>query len=104
MSRLAAVGGGVAAAWAALTLVICGPMNYELGAAKELFTLALIAGAVAAGVLLRRGRWRAGVLLTVCLLALLALSFRPVYVEHVALAPWGLVPHRHTLWDLGHVH
>ncbi|HUR54120.1 MAG TPA: hypothetical protein VMZ71_08310 [Gemmataceae bacterium] len=74
--------------------------------------LGIIAPALVCGVLLgafceavreiRKGRTRMGVWLLVVALLLLACSFAPVYERH--WTPRERDWHRHTLWELGHVH
>lgn len=96
---------GLAAAGGAIILLACGAGSSEPPLAKELFALSLVAQAAFAVVLLRRGhRWPGAVVAVVCVI-LLALSFLPVYVRHYY--PWGADGgsyHRHTIWELGHVH
>ena len=85
----------------ALVLLVCGFGSGEPPLAKELFALSLVAQIAFAVVLFRRGhRWPTAVVAVVCVV-LFVLSFLPVYVHHYT--PWG-TDHRHTVWELGHVH
>jgi hypothetical protein len=54
--------------------------------------------------LLRERRMASGLVLIVLVVILLASSARPWYAEHST--PWedDPFPHRHSLWELGHVH
>ena len=83
-------------------MLVCGPLSFDLILARELFALCLATVAVTATVLFRRGSPRLALLAVVVMAILLLLSLRPVYVEH--WTPWNGTSHRHTLWELGHVH
>jgi ABC-type uncharacterized transport system permease subunit len=47
-------------------------------------------------------RVRVGVVIILLAIALLVCSFMPWYGKHGT--PWERQSHRHTLWELGHVH
>jgi hypothetical protein len=52
--------------------------------------------------LLMARRFISAAVASFCLALLLVLSFQPWYVEH--WTPWEEESHRHTIWELGHVH
>jgi hypothetical protein len=97
LSSLAATSG-------AIILLACGAGSVEPPFARELFALSLVAQTAFAVVLFRRGHRRPAAMVAAVCAILLAFSFLPVYVRHYT--PWGLNgdPHRHTIWELGHVH
>ena len=94
-------------AWGVLGVAaaVLGVIGYATSAGRtpgELFALPLVLQVVCATALAWRGRWReAGVLGSACAV-LLVVSLLPIYVPHWALEDGA--PHRHTIWELGHVH
>ena len=103
MNKLVIVVGSIAGAGGSLILLVCGPpLSLDLPLAMPLFSLCLAIVAIASGVLFWRGSVWPAVIALIVMLALLLLSFRPVYAEH--WVPWENSSHRHMLWELGHVH
>lgn len=96
--------GGIALASEGLVLLVSGLFSIELPFTRSAFCLSLVAALVAAGVLSRRGQLLPAVLIVAFAASFLFLSFGPWYVEHWTPGPTGGSVHRHTLWDLGHVH
>lgn len=96
--------GGIALASGGLLLLVSGLLSVELSFTPLVFCLSLVAALVAAGALSRRGQRLPAVLIVAFVTSFLFLSFGPWYVEHAALGPAAFSTHRHTLWELGHVH
>ncbi len=93
----------LAAGGGAFILLVCGPISYDLLLAREAFAICLAILTVSAVALFRQGHRYHAALALVVMVTLLWLSFRTVYVRH--WTPWdGGHSHRHTMWDLGHVH
>jgi hypothetical protein len=87
------------AASGVIILVVCGLFSFELPLARYSFALSLGTVALAAVSLLWQGKWFLAGLVVLAFLALLRLSFLPVYVNHwVPRGGW----HRHTIWEVGH--
>lgn len=103
MTQWPAVVGTVATVAAGLILLACGPFSGEPApTAVPVFALCQVAEGVSAVAFLRRGRWLPAGLALVAAAVLVYLSLLPVYAEH--WTPWSAEPHRHTLWEIGHVH
>lgn len=96
--------GGIALTSGGLVLLVSGPFSREVPFARSVFCLSLIAALVAAGALSHRKQWLPAGLLVAFAANFLFLSFGQWYVEHWTPGPTGGSVHRHTLWELGHVH
>ena len=83
-------------------LIVSGPLSIELRFARELFALCLVIEAVVSVRWFRRGQRGLAILVAATAVTLLVLSMLPIYVQHST--PWEHASHRHTIWELGHVH
>ena len=104
MARWPVAAGVVASTGASLILLACWLVPYDPPMVKEVFAACLVADVVAAAGLCRRCRWAAASLTLAAGVILLLLSLLPAYVEHAVPVRGRFTHHRHTLWQLGHVH
>jgi hypothetical protein len=73
-------------------------------AAPPLLAVGLAALTVGSAILFWRRRFGYGTAAVVIVVAVIQLSLMPWYGRHGAPTETGWESHRHTLWQLGHVH
>jgi hypothetical protein len=95
---------GVTLAGGGLILLVSGPFSIELPFTPLLFCLSMSAAVVGAGALCRGRHWLSVALVLALTVSLFVLSFGEWYIEHWVPGPAGYTVHRHTLWEIGHVH
>ena len=88
---------------AMLVLMACRQGSSIEGSAVFLFALAILLLIVGTNKIIREGYRAHGMVMAILITALLIASLMPWYVPHYV--PWnGGSTHRHSIWELGHVH